>query len=57
MEKITVLWDMQIQIGTGIKTNKPDIVNKNWKEKRCMVDVAIPSEMNTLVKVIEKLSK
>ncbi|XP_013404332.1 uncharacterized protein LOC106169420 [Lingula anatina] len=43
---------------TEIKANGPDIVIKNKKNKECtLIDMAIPSERNTSVKVTEKLSK
>ena len=55
---VTILWDMPIHTDREIKANKPDIVIKDKKERRCMlIDVAIPSERNTSVKVTEKLSK
>ena len=52
------LWDMQVHTDKTIKANKPDIIIKDKQEKTCMlIDMAIPSDQNTSVKVAEKLSK
>ena len=57
-DEITILWDMPIQTDREIKANRPDIVIKNKITKECiLIDMAIPSERNTSVKVTEKLSK
>ena len=58
-EEVTILWDMQVHTDRTIKANnKPDIIIKNKKEKSCMlIDMAVPSDRNTSVKVAEKLSK
>ena len=41
-----------------IKANRPDIVIKDKQEKSCLlIDMSIPTEKNTSVKVTEKLSK
>ncbi len=57
-DDVTILWDMPIHTDREIKANRPDIVIKDKKEKSCMlIDVAIPSDRNTSVKVTEKLSK
>ena len=49
---------MQIHTDKTIKANKPDIVIKDKKEKTCLlIDMAVPSERNTSIKVVEKLSK
>ena len=48
---------MQVHTDKMIKANKPDII-KDKQEKTCMlIDMAIPSDRNTSVKVAEKLSK
>ena len=53
-----LLWDMQVHTDKMIKANKPDIIIKDKQEKTCMlIDMAIPSDRNTSVKVAEKLSK
>ena len=57
-EKVTILCDMQGHTDEKIKANKPDIIIKDKQEKTCMlIDMAIPSDRNTSVKVAEKLSK
>ena len=57
-ETVTILWDMQVHTDRTIKANKPDISIKNKKEKTCiLIDLAVPSDRNTSVKVAEKLSK
>ena len=57
-DSVTILWDMPVHTDRELKANKPDIIVKDKKEKRCMIiDVAVPSESNTSVKVTEKLSK
>ena len=41
-----------------IKANRPDIVVKRKDEKSCLlINVSIPADKNTAVKVVEKLSK
>ena len=57
-DNITVLWDMPIQTDREIKANRPNIVIKAKQEKSCLlIDMSIPTEKNTSVKVTEKLSK
>ena len=57
-EKVTMLWDMQVHTDKTIKANKPDIIIKDKQEKTCMlIDMAIPSDRNTPVRVAEKLTK
>ena len=49
---------MQIYRSCEIAANKPDIVIKNNKTMTCkLIDMVVPSDKNTSVKVIEKLSK
>ena len=48
---------MQVHTDKTIKANKPDIIIKD-KQKTCMlIDMAVPSDRNTSLKVAEKLSK
>ena len=57
-DNITILWDMPIQTDREIKANRPDIVIKDKQEKSCLlIDMSIPTEKNTSVKVTEKLPK
>ena len=55
---ITILWDMPIHTDREIKANRPDIVIKNRNENTCLlIDMSIPSDLNTSINVSEKLSK
>ena len=55
---VTVLWDMQIHTDWELSANKPDIVIKDHANQCCkLIDVSVPSDRNTLMKVIEKFSK
>ena len=57
-KEVTILWDMPILTDKEIAANRPDIVVKDRKKKQCMLlDVSIPSDRNTSVKMAEKLSK
>ena len=57
-DDITILYDMSIQTDRAITANRPDIVIKNKQENKCtLIDMAIPSDKNTSIKVSEKLSK
>ena len=57
-DEITILWDMPIQTDREIKANRPDIIVKKKTNKECiLIDMAVPSDRNTSVKVTEKLSK
>ena len=57
-EDVTILWDMPIHTDRKITANRPDIVIKDHKTKTCkFIDMAVPSDRNTFVKVTEKLSK
>ena len=55
---MTILWDTPIQTDREIKANRPDIVVKDKQEKSCLlIDMSIPTEKNTLVKVTEKIQR
>ena len=54
----TILWDFSIRTDKTIKANRPDIVVKNKNEKTTLLlDVSIPNDKNTAVKIFEKISK
>jgi len=54
----TILWDTTINTDRAIKANRPDIVLKCKDQKSCLlIDVSIPTDRNTSIKVMEKLSK
>ena len=49
---------MPIQTDKEIKANRPDIVVKDKKERTCLlIDMSIPTERNTSLKTMEKLTK
>ena len=53
-EDATILWNMQIHTDHKIAANKPDIVIKDHKTMTCkLIDVAVPSDSNTSIKVIK----
>ena len=58
-DDIAIFCDMPIHIDREISANRPDIVIKNNRDKKCiLIDVAIPSDKNTkYIKVSEKISK
>jgi len=57
-DDITILWDMSIQTDRKLKAKRPDIIIKNKKEKSCLlIDMAIPTNRNSSVRVTEKLFK
>lgn len=57
-DEVTILWDSQIQTDRHIPCNKPDIVIKEKKTRKCvMIDVSIPSDYNIQRKATEKMSK
>lgn len=57
-ETVTIIWDMPVHTDREIKANRPDIIVKCKENKSCLlIDVSIPTDKNTSVKVVEKLSK
>ena len=57
-EQTTILWNMPIHTDREIAANKPDIINRDHTNQRCqIIDMAVPSDRNTSIKVVEKLSK
>ena len=58
MNDITILYDMPIHTDREISANRPDILIKNNRDKKCaLIDVAIPSDKNTSKKICKKVSK
>ena len=58
MNDITILYDMPIHTDREISANRPDILIKNNRDKKCaLIDVAIPSDKNTSKKISKKISK
>ena len=57
-EKVTILWDMQVHTDKTIKINKSDIIIKDKLKRTCiLIDLTVPSDQNTSLKVTETLSK
>ena len=55
---ISILWDMPVMTDCQINADRPDIIIRNKTEKTCtLIDISIPSDKNTSVKTLEKLSK
>ena len=58
MNDITILYDMPIHTDREISANRPDVLIKNNRDKKCaLIDVAMPSDKNTSKKISKKLSK
>ena len=56
--KAVIMWDFSIQTDRTIRANRPDITIKDKTEKTClMIDVSVPADINTSLKIYEKLSK
>lgn len=56
--EITPLWDTQVQTEGEIKSNKPEIVVKNKKQRICLImDIAIPFDYNITQKQAAKYIK
>ena len=57
MRKTRLPWDMPVQTDRKI-SNRPDIMKHKTKKKECiLIDMAIPFDRNTSIKVTENLSK
>ena len=55
---MTVLWDFAVHTDRAIKSNRPDIIVKDYDTDICyLIDMTNPSERNTAIQEIEKLSK
>ena len=49
---------MPIQSNKEIKANRPSMMVKDKKERTCLlIDMSIPTERNTSLKTMEKLTK
>ena len=57
-KEVTILWDFPINTDRKITANRPDIVIRDKIKKTCLLlDISIPSDVNTSLKTYEKLSK
>jgi len=55
---VTVLWNQAVHTDREVKANRPDIIIKNKKGKKCtLIDVAIPADRNVVQKEAEKKLK
>jgi hypothetical protein len=57
-DKVTILWNQQVQTDRTIPNNKPDIVISDNEKRTCvLVDVAIPGDRSVIKKEAEKILK
>ena len=57
-EKVTIIWNMQLQTDRYIQASKPDLIIKDRQLNTCLIiDVAVPSDYNLVQKEAEKISK
>ena len=57
-DKVTILWNQQVQIDRAIPSNKPDIIIRDNEKRTCMlIDVAISGHRNVIKKEAEKILK
>jgi hypothetical protein len=55
---VTVLWNQAVHTDREVTANRPDIIIKNKKQKKCtLIDVAIPADRNVVQKEAEKRLK
>jgi hypothetical protein len=58
VDKVTILWNQQVQTDRTIPNNKPDIIIRDNEKGTCMlIDVAIPGDRNVIKKEAEKILK
>jgi hypothetical protein len=57
-EAVIVSWNQAVHTDREVTAKRPDIIIKNRKEKRCvLIDVAIPTDRNVVLKKGEKKLK
>jgi hypothetical protein len=57
-DKVTILFNQQVQTNQPIPKNTPDIIICDNKQgTRMLIDVAIPGDRNVIKKESEKISK
>jgi hypothetical protein len=55
---VTMLWNQAVHTDREVTANRPDIIIKNKKEKKCtLIDVAIPADRNVVQKEAENKLK
>jgi hypothetical protein len=58
VDKVTILWNQQVQTDRTIPENKPDIIIRDNEKGTCvLIDVAIPGDRNVMKKEAEKILK
>jgi enolase len=56
VDKVTILWNKQVQTDRTIPNNKLDIIIQDNEKGTCMlIDVAIPGDRNVIKKEAEKV--
>ena len=49
MGDVTMQWNQAVHTDREVTANRPDIIIKNKKEKKCtLIDVAIPADINVV---------
>ena len=57
-DKVTILWNQQVQTDRTIPNNKPDIIIRDNEKRTCMsIDVVISGDRNVIKKEAEKILK
>jgi len=57
-DKVTILWNQQVQKDRTIPNNKPDIIIRDNEKGTCvLIDVAISGDRNVVKKEAEKILK
>jgi hypothetical protein len=57
-DKVTILWNQQMQTDRTLPNNKPDITIRDNEKGTCiLIDVAIPGDRNVIKKEAEKILK
>ena len=57
-DKVTILWNQQVQTDRTVPNNKPDIIIRDNEKGTCMlIDAAISGDRNVIKKEAEKILK
>ena len=57
-DKVTVLWNQQVQTDRNIPNNKPDFIIRDIEKRTCiLIHVAIPGDRHVIKKEAEKILK
>ena len=56
-KEATIVWEFAFQTNQKIKCNRPDIVDKDYQRKTCLLpDLSVPTDNNISVKEYNKIS-